>query len=375
MQKDDLTTYFESLAGNQLLTPEYERTLAKYIVDTEVLTWVQLLSHPPVAYRVLAEVDASAEFTKKLAKITALLTEAQLNNWQVDEKIYTPMVKKIAKYLRAQDLDRVHVNRVFASMKDLDVSVKESEALYAKAHRLREEFVKANLRLVVKMARRHSHPGMTLSDLIQEGNLGLIHAVSRFDYKRKLRFSTYACWWIRHAIGRAIADKGRAVRIPVHMIEAQQQLTKARANLTSDLGRPPTEAELDKAAKAPLAKLGDQHRYIMGPAMSLDRPVHDEDDRTFGDSLADPTTEDDREDGITSGALTQQLTALMVHLSPIEQDVLSQRFGLEDDEEKTFREIGEKHDLSRERIRQIQKTALEKLKRAIEAQHRGAIDA
>ena len=372
MQKDDLTTYFESLAGNELLSPEYERTLAKSIVEAEVQTWVQLMFYPHVALKVLNEVDAFGDFTKKLTKLVDTLTDAQLNEWKLDETKYIPLVKKVAKYLRAQDLDRVHINRVFASLKDLPKAAHES---HHKAHQLREEFVKANLRLVVKMARRHNHPGMTLSDLIQEGNLGLIHAVNRFDHKRKLRFSTYACWWIRHAIGRAIADKGRAVRIPVHMIEAKQQLEKARQNLANELGREPTEAELTKAAKGPLAKLGDQHKYIMGSSTSMDRPSHDEDDRSFGDSFADPSSEDDREDDITTEALSQQVTELMVHLSPIEQDVLAQRFGLDDDEEKTFREIGEKHDLSRERIRQIQKTALEKLKRAIEAEHRGIVDA
>ncbi|HRC59237.1 MAG TPA: sigma-70 family RNA polymerase sigma factor, partial [Kofleriaceae bacterium] len=129
---------------------------------------------------------------------------------------------------------------------------------------LRDEFVRANLRLVVTMARRYDRGGMPLADLIQEGNLGLMHAVARFDYRRGLRFSTYACWWIRHAIGRALADKARAVRIPVHMLEAQQQLEKVRQSLVAELGRPPTPQELAKAARLPLAKLNQMHRYIMG---------------------------------------------------------------------------------------------------------------
>jgi RNA polymerase primary sigma factor len=247
------------------------------------------------------------------------------------------------------------------------------------AHRdamsLRDEFVRANLRLVVTMARRYDRGGMPLADLIQEGNLGLMHAVSRFDYRRGLRFSTYACWWIRHAIGRALADKARAVRIPVHMLEAQQQLEKVRQALVGELGRPPTPQELAKAARVPLAKLNQMHRYIMGQPMSLDRPVHDDDDRSFGDTMADPDSEEHSPaDNLTTQTLTTQIKRLLHYLSPIEADVLTKRFGLGDDEERTFREIGDQYHLSRERIRQIQNSALDKLKRALEREHRGHVE-
>jgi RNA polymerase primary sigma factor len=243
-----------------------------------------------------------------------------------------------------------------------------------KASAVRDKFVRANLRLVVTMARRYDRGGMPLADLIQEGNLGLMHAVSRFDYRRGLRFSTYACWWIRHTIGRALADKARAVRIPVHMLEAQQQLDKLRKELLGELGRPPTQQELAEAAGIPLAKLNQMHKYIMGKPLSLDLPVYDDDDRNFGDVLSDPETEGrSPENDMTTQLLTEQVTRMLKHLTPIEADVLKQRFGLGDDEECTFREIGDKHSLSRERIRQIQNTALAKLKRALEREHRGDI--
>jgi RNA polymerase primary sigma factor len=246
---------------------------------------------------------------------------------------------------------------------------------YAGSSQLREEFVRANLRLVVTMARRYDRGGMPLSDLIQEGNLGLMHAVSRFDYRRGLRFSTYACWWIRHAIGRALADKARAVRIPVHMLEAQQQLEKVRQHLIGELGRQPTPQELARAARLPLGKLNQMHRYLMGQPMSLDRPVHEDDDRAFGEMLADPHTEDrSPADSMTNDALAKEVTKLLRDLSPIEADVLRQRFGLVDDEERTFREIGDQYRLSRERIRQIQNSALEKLKRALCREHPGLLD-
>ncbi len=259
--------------------------------------------------------------------------------------------------------------------KDAGAYVDHVRQAYRDAANLRDEFVRANLRLVVTMARRYDRGGMPLADLIQEGNLGLMHAVARFDYRRGLRFSTYACWWIRHAIGRALADKARAVRIPVHMLEAQQQLEKVRQGLIGELGRPPTPQELAKAAKVPLAKLNQMHRYIMGQPMSLDRPAHDDDDRTFGDTMADPDTEElSPADRMTMQTLSSQIKRLLHHLSPIEADVLTKRFGLGDDEERTFREIGDQYHLSRERIRQIQNSALDKLKRALEREHRGHVE-
>ncbi|HUH02739.1 MAG TPA: sigma-70 family RNA polymerase sigma factor, partial [Kofleriaceae bacterium] len=230
------------------------------------------------------------------------------------------------------------------------------------------EFVRANLRLVVTMARRYDRGVMPLSDLIQEGNLGLMHAVSRFDHRRGLRFSTYACWWIRHAIGRALADKARAVRVPVHMIEAQQQLAKVKQKLIHELGREPTRAEIAKAADLPLSKLNQMNRFLLGSSVSMDAPVGSKDDesRSLGDVLADPATDDySPEDELTNRALAEQIHTLLHKLSPIEADVLKQRFGLDDDEERTFREIGDQYQLSRERIRQIQNAALHKLRRAL----------
>jgi RNA polymerase primary sigma factor len=305
------------------------------------------------------------------------------------------IAREAAVELRGLDLDRVHIDAVLRELeRQRAAALGDAEAWWTEgatkdaqryldaarqAHRdaaaLRDEFVRANLRLVVTMARRYDRGGMPLADLIQEGNLGLMHAVSRFDYRRGLRFSTYACWWIRHAIGRALADKARAVRIPVHMLEAQQQLEKVRQGLIGDLGRPPTPQELAKAARVPLAKLNQMHRYIMGQPMSLDRPIHDDDDRSFGDTLADPDSEEySPADDMTTATLTGQIKKLLHFLSPIEADVLTKRFGLGDDEERTFREIGDEYHLSRERIRQIQNSALDKLKRALEREHRGHVE-
>jgi RNA polymerase primary sigma factor len=395
---DHLAAYFRQLAEHDLLSPEDERELSQGIEDTEILTWERVLSRPDVVNHVLALIEPNLETPVKFPKLLKVVEEMRAKKARKDPKLVKKLagvLKEAALGLRQLDLDRVHIDAVVrelyrarelaltgeitwwedAGAKDVGPFIDSVRQAHRDAMNLRDEFVRANLRLVVTMARRYDRGGMPLADLIQEGNLGLMHAVSRFDYRRGLRFSTYACWWIRHAIGRALADKARAVRIPVHMLEAQQQLEKVRQSLVGELGRPPTPQELAKAARVPLAKLNQMHRYIMGQPMSLDRPVHDDDDRSFGDTMADPDSEEHSpEDEMTTDTLTGQVKKLLHHLSPIEADVLTKRFGLGDDEERTFREIGDQYHLSRERIRQIQNSALDKLKKALEREHRGHVE-
>lgn len=395
---DHLAAYFRQLAEHDLLTPEDERELSQGIEDTEILTWERVFSRPEVVVHLLALIEPNLEQPTKFAKLVKAVEDMPSKRQRKDAKLVKKLAaaaKEASTQMRALDLDRVHIDAVVreltrardasaagetswwdeAGAKDATQFMDDVRQAYRDAMALRDEFVRANLRLVVTMARRYDRGGMPLADLIQEGNLGLMHAVSRFDYRRGLRFSTYACWWIRHAIGRALADKARAVRIPVHMLEAQQQLEKVRQALVGDLGRPPTPQELAKAARVPLAKLNQMHRYIMGQPMSLDRPVHDDDDRSFGDTMADPGSEDHSPaDNLTTQTLTGQIKKLLHYLSPIEADVLTKRFGLGDDEERTFREIGDQYHLSRERIRQIQNSALDKLKRALEREHRGHVE-
>jgi RNA polymerase primary sigma factor len=397
--EDHLTTYFRDLAEHDLLGPEQEREIAQGIEDQEILTWERVLTRADVVEHVVSLVDGKTEqpiLYKPLVKVAeACVARGKKKDPRMQSRL-GKAARQVAELLRAQDLDRVHIDNVIRELERARSRAEREEAsevpfaagtgdfgVYLEsilsAHRggaaLRDEFVRANLRLVVTMARRYDRGGMPLADLIQEGNLGLMHAVSRFDYRRGLRFSTYACWWIRHAIGRALADKARAVRIPVHMLEAQQQLEKVRQQLIGELGRQPTPQELAKAARVPLAKLNQMHRYLMGQPMSLDRPVHEDDDRALGELLADPQSEESTPaEDMTTRALTDQVSRLMRHLSPIEADVLRQRFGLEDDEERTFREIGDQYHLSRERIRQIQNSALDKLKKALEREHRGTFE-
>jgi RNA polymerase primary sigma factor len=376
---DHLSTYFRDLAVHDLLGPEEERELAQGIEEQEVLTWERILSRAEAVPVVVGWIDGKTETPVSFKRLLAAAACASKRGGQ---KKLESAANEVAQKLRALDVDRLLCDRVREELARMTSTeggwrtyLHGIEDAYQGSSDLREEFVRANLRLVVTMARRYDRGGMPLADLIQEGNLGLMHAVSRFDYRRGLRFSTYACWWIRHAIGRALADKARAVRIPVHMLEAQQQLEKVRQRLIAELGRQPSPKELANAAKLPLAKLDQMHRYLMGQPMSLDRPVHDDDDRAFGEMLADPDTEDrSPADEMTSVLLSGQVSRLLRELSPIEADVLRQRFGLVDDQERTFREIGDHYQLSRERIRQIQNTALDKLKKALGRQHPGLFE-
>jgi RNA polymerase primary sigma factor len=194
-----------------------------------------------------------------------------------------------------------------------------------KAVRLKQaknEFVKANLRLVVSIARRFNHGRLPLADLIQEGNIGLMKAVERYDYRRGFRFSTYASWWIRHAISRALADKGRAVRLPVHMIDAYHRIAKSQRELQSKLERPPTTDELAAATGIEADKLEKMKTFLAETPVSLDRPISDDDGRRLIDVLVDPEAGPTVPDQMSSTETQTEMLKLLGDLRPIEADIL-----------------------------------------------------
>jgi RNA polymerase primary sigma factor len=192
-------------------------------------------------------------------------------------------------------------------------------------------------------------------------------AVERYDYRRGFRFSTYASWWIRHAISRALADKGREIRLPVHMIDAQHRLTKARRALTGKLGRNPTTEELAEVTQMPADKIEKMRSWVLEQSISIDRPSGDEEGRNLAETLEDPDREPTSPtDDLAFEALTSEVKLLLGELRPIEADILRQRFGLVSEQELTLKEIGEKYNLSRERIRQLQEQALAKMRRALQ---------
>jgi RNA polymerase primary sigma factor len=233
--------------------------------------------------------------------------------------------------------------------------------------RAKDKFVRANLRLVVTMARRYNRGALPLPDLIQEGNIGLMKAVDRFDPARGFRFSTYASWWIRHAISRALADKGREVRVPVHMIDVYHKLKRTRQRFATLKGREPTDEELSERAEVPIEKIQRLRQCLLDAGPSLDSPVAGAEGRTVGELLEDENTPLPAE-MLQARAMGDKVRELLDRLRPIEADVLRKRFGLDEGEPMTLREIGEQYSLSRERIRQLQEQALIKIRRELRRQ-------
>ena len=235
----------------------------------------------------------------------------------------------------------------------------ELRRLVAAGDAARERFIGANLRLVVSIAKRYQTPTMPLPDVIQEGNLGLMRAVEKFEPERGFKFSTYATWWIRQAITRAIADKGRTIRVPAHVSEALAVLARTTAALARDLGRDPTVDELAEATGFPIQRIED-YRVAVHDTVSLSAPIG-EDDGELADLLADDRVEIPFE-AAASRMEHEALAQVLALLSPRERDVLRLRFGLDGSMPRTLEDVGREYSLTRERIRQIEAKALTKLR-------------
>ncbi|MBL9100505.1 MAG: sigma-70 family RNA polymerase sigma factor [Myxococcales bacterium] len=382
-----LAPYFRDLSAVDVMTRDEELAAAIRIANLRRTYWRAILSYPPfvegicdLAAELLSGDEGRAEVFAEMKKTSRNLRDRDL---LVHQKAFEAARERMVELMAEADVDGVVGDRVLADLGQVEAGNHEGLTMKLKLPRkgslpfmqyvstvrqqhqalwtAKMEFVKANLRLVVTIARRFTHGRMSLQDLIQEGNIGLMKAVDRFDHRRGFRFSTYGSWWIRHAISRSIADKGRAVRLPVHMIDAHNKVNRARREFEAIHGRRPTDAEVATLTGVSTERIQRMRWSLVESPVSLDQPVADDTGLTLLDAIED-TSEAPASEQIDHALLMDRLREVFDSLPTIEADILRKRMGLGDEEEMTLKEIGERYSLSRERIRQLQEQALGKLR-------------
>ena len=362
--------------------PKIER-VAKALASPLRLNIIRQLHERPMTVIELAKTNNIIT----LGELNVRLSEIDLNVEDI-EKIYEKLEKMGVEIVndpesdnledmdfKEQDVEEIilqdgvgiddHVRMYLKEIGKVPLLSMEEEIMYAQRMAEGDETAKqmlaeANLRLVVSIAKRYVGRGMLFLDLIQEGNLGLIKAVEKFDFTKGFKFSTYATWWIRQAITRAIADQARTIRIPVHMVETINKLLRVSRQLLQELGRDPTPEELSKELNMSVEKVREIQKISQDP-VSLETPIGEEEDSHLGDFIQDSDAQSPA-DAAAYTLLKEQFQEVLGTLTPREARVLKLRFGLEDGQMRTLEEVGKEFNVTRERIRQIEAKALRKLR-------------
>ena len=298
------------------------------------------------------------DFLKDLAQVCKEIND-HYDDLAALEKVTTRSRDKIDAHAIHQRLDSIQ-NEYKMDPKELTAIIREVNTGIRKAHKAKTEMVEANLRLVISIAKKYTNRGLSFLDLIQEGNMGLMKAVEKFEYRRGYKFSTYATWWIRQAITRSIADQARTIRIPVHMIETLNKVMQIQKQLLQELGHEPTAEEVADEMRLPIDRVQAIMKMAQQP-ISLQSPVGDSDDTNFGDFIEDKGAENPY-DMTAYSLLREKITDVLDSLTERERKVLSLRFGLADGYSRTLEEVGRQFKVTRERIRQIEAKALRKMR-------------
>ena len=313
------------------------------------------------------EINQCIEKTKiPLGELKKLLRQVKKNRQEgkKSEKKFGISKKDLLAYDKIINNSRKEIKHIEAestlNAEVLKKAIKSIEEGELKAKLAKDEMVKANLRLVVSLAKRYNNRGLQFLDLVQEGNMGLIKAVDKFEYQRGYKFGTYATWWIRQAITRAIADQARTIRIPVHMIENINKLIRASRRLVQEVGREPTSEEIAKEVGLPLDKVRKVLKMAKEP-ISLETPIGEEGDSRLGDFIEDKKISPPREAAVNQD-LREQTKKVLSTLTPRQEKIVRMRFGIEEKADHTLEEVGQDYNLTRERIRQIEEKALQKMR-------------